>query len=115
MTNYYLLSEGFCDSQIVILRNFVFVSCMKRVVCTKNFNSFRAGHNCNKQCVLSVFFFFFFFFGGGGGGGSEKISLNISCESSAKQTIHMICKVFFVLKNNKKIFQNADCHNFANT
>ena len=38
-----------------------------------------------------TFIFFFFFF-------SEKTSLDISCESSAKQTIHMKCQGFFSLK-----------------
>ena len=35
---------------------------------------------------------------------SEKIRLVISCESSAKQMIHMKCQVLFSLKNiNKQI------------
>ena len=34
---------------------------------------------------------------------SEKIRLDISCESSAKQTIHLKCQVLFSLKNNKKL------------
>ena len=37
---------------------------------------------------------FFFYF-------SEKTNLDIACESSAKQTIHMKCQDFF-LKNKKK-------------
>ena len=41
-------------------------------------------------------FFFFFFF-------SEKTSLDISCESSAKQTIHMKYLDLLSLKNKKKI------------
>ena len=39
--------------------------------------------------------FNFFFF-------SEKTSLDISSESSAKQTIHMKCQDLFSLKNKKK-------------
>ena len=34
---------------------------------------------------------------------SEKTSLDISCELSAKQTIHMKCQDLFSLKNKKKI------------
>ena len=34
---------------------------------------------------------------------SEKISLNISCELSAKQTIHMKYQYWFSLKRKKKI------------
>ena len=41
-----------------------------------------------------IFFFFFFF--------PEKTSLDISCESSAKQMIHMKCQDLFSLKNKKK-------------
>ena len=33
----------------------------------------------------------------------EKTSLDISCESSAKQTIHMKCQDPFSLKNKNKI------------
>ena len=35
---------------------------------------------------------------------SEKISLDILCESSALQMIHMKCQVFFSLKNNNQFF-----------
>ena len=45
----------------------------------------------------TILFFFF----------SEKTSLDISCESSARQTIHMKCQDLFSLKNEKKIFE---CH-----
>ena len=49
--------------------------------------------------ILFFFFFFFFFF-------SEKIGLGISCESSARQTIHMNCHVLFSLKNrNSRLLQ----------
>ena len=40
---------------------------------------------------IQIFFFF-----------SEKTSLDISCESSAKQTIYMKCQDLFSLKNKKK-------------
>ena len=42
----------------------------------------------------SIFFYF-----------SEKTSLDISCESSAKQTIHIKCKDLFSLKNKKKNYK----------
>ena len=32
----------------------------------------------------------------------RKTSLDISCESAAKQTIHMKCEYLFSLKNKKK-------------
>ena len=41
--------------------------------------------------------FFYFYF-------SEKTSIDISCESSAWQTIHMKCQDLFSLKNKKKKF-----------
>ena len=43
----------------------------------------------------SCFFFYF----------SEETSLDISCESSAWQMIHMKCRDLFSLKNNKKNFE----------
>ena len=43
----------------------------------------------------NFFLFFFFYF-------SEKTSLDISCESSAWQMIHMKCQDLFSLKNKKK-------------
>ena len=46
---------------------------------------------CSRQHSKSSFFFF-----------SGKTSLDISCESSAKQTIHMKCQDLFSLKNKKK-------------
>ena len=46
--------------------------------------------------ILKFYFFFFFFFF------SEKTSLDISSESSAKQMIHMKCEDLFSLKNKKK-------------
>ena len=45
-----------------------------------------------------IFFYFFFIF-------SEKTSLDISCELSAKQTIHMKCQDLFSLKNKRKNFE----------
>ena len=37
MTNCYLLSDGFCDSEIVIIANIVVISSVgiKRIVCTE--------------------------------------------------------------------------------
>ena len=46
-------------------------------------------------------FFFFFFF-------SEKTSLDISCESSTWQTIHMKCQDMFSLKKKKKKKKNLE-------
>ena len=43
----------------------------------------------------SILFFYFFYF-------SEKTSLEISCELSAKQMIHMKSEDLFSLKNRKK-------------
>ena len=47
--------------------------------------------------LLLLFFFFFFF--------SEKTSLDISCELSAKQTVHMKCQDLFSLKNKKNFLE----------
>ena len=44
------------------------------------------------------FFYFYFYF-------SKKTSLDISCESSAKQTIHMKYQDLFSSKNKKKYFK----------
>ena len=38
---------------------------------------------------------------------SEKISLDISCESSAWQMIHMKCQDFILWKKNESIFSAA--------
>ena len=37
----------------------------------------------------------------------KKIRLDVSCESSAEQRIHMIYQVLFSLKNTEKIFQTV--------
>ena len=50
------------------------------------------------------FLSFFFYF-------SEETSLDISCESSAQQTIHTKCQDLFSLKNKKKNL-NAVCYKF---
>ena len=49
---------------------------------------------CKAQSQLQQTTFFFFF--------SKKTSLDISCESSAWQMIHMKCQDLFSLKNEKK-------------
>ena len=54
-----------------------------------------------------IFFFFFFFFF------SEKTSLDISCELSAKQTIHMKCQDLFSLGKKKKKKMNVVCYKFC--
>ena len=48
----------------------------------------------SKICSRRQSKIFFFYF-------SEKTSLDISCESSAKQTIHMKCQDMFPLKKKK--------------
>ena len=50
---------------------------------------------CQSQLQQTTFFFFF----------SEKTNFEISCESSAWQTIHMKCQDLFSLKNKKKILE----------
>ena len=47
-----------------------------------------------------IFYLFFFYF-------SEKTSLDISCELSAWQMIHMKCQDLFSLKNNNKKKKNG--------
>ena len=46
--------------------------------------------------TADIFFYYYYF--------SEKTSLDISCESSAWQTIHMKCQDLFSLKN-KNFFE----------
>ena len=55
----------------------------------------------------NFFYIFFFYF-------SEKTSLDISCESSAWQMIHMKCQLVFSekIKKNKKI-SNVICYKFC--
>ena len=40
---------------------------------------------------------------------SKKIRLDVSCESSAKQKIHMKHQKLFYQKNNEKIFKTVVC------
>ena len=51
----------------------------------------RQYHNCSRRQFFLIFFFYF----------SEKTSLDIPCEFSAWQMIHMKCQDLFFLK--KKI------------
>ena len=39
----------------------------------------------------------------------KEIRLDVSCESSARQRIHMKYQVIFSLKNNEKVFINVVC------
>ena len=39
----------------------------------------------------------------------KKIRLDVSCESSARQRIHMKYQALFSLKNNEKVFMNVVC------
>ena len=56
----------------------------------------------NKNCSRRHFYFFFLLL-------SKKIRLDVLCESSAKQRIHLKHQVLLSLKNNEKIFMNAVC------
>ena len=44
---------------------------------------------------------------------SDKIILDIPCESSAKQRIHMKCQVLFSLKDKSKNNKSIVCCNYA--
>ena len=48
----------------------------------------------SKTAADDILFFFHYF--------SEKIRLDISCELSARQTVHMKCQALFPLKNTFK-------------
>ena len=62
---------------------------------TRQIYSFGLTLNAPITTAADDSFYFFFYF-------SEKTSLDIPCESSAKQTIHMKCQDLFSLKNKKK-------------
>ena len=82
---------------------------MPRIYCVEGYiynkeenKTFSSAHNGSENQVYFVKFWnrrhsktFFFYF-------SEKTSLGISSESSAKQTIHTKCQDLFSLKNIKK-------------
>ena len=55
----------------------------------------RAKQNCSRRHFYFVYFY-----------STKKIRLDISCESSAQQRIHMKYQVLFSLKNNEQI---QDC------
>ena len=55
----------------------------------------------NKNCSRRHFNFLLLSF--------EEIRPDFSCESSAKQRIHLKHQVLFSLKNNEKIFMNVVC------
>ena len=57
-------------------------------------NPLSANNNCSRRQFFNFLFIYF-----------TKTSLDISCESSAWQTIHMKCQDLFSLKNNKKNFE----------
>ena len=50
---------------------------------------------------MSLIFFYFHL--------SKKIRMDVSCESSALQRIHMKYQVLFSQKNNEKVFMNVVC------
>ena len=66
------------------------------------------------MCVLLFFFFFLLFlfvcFFVAVVVASEKITLGISCKSSAWQMIHISCQVLVSLKNNLIKKQNVICY-----
>ena len=51
----------------------------------------------NKKCSRRFFYFYLL----------KKIRLDVLCESSALQRIHMKYEVLFLLKNNEDIFMNV--------
>ena len=71
-------------------------------------SSYKCLHICLEMFILTlqvltttaddIFMIFFF---------SEKIRLDLLCESFARQTIHMRCLVLFTLRNTKN--QNGIC------
>ena len=73
----------------------------KRALCCINVHAL-AVLTVKRQSQLqkTIFYYFFFIF--------QKKQVNISCESSAKQKIHMKCQDLFSLK--KKQQQNSECH-----
>ena len=56
----------------------------------------------NKNYSRRHFFFYFYL--------SKEIKLDVSCESSARQRIHMKYQVLFSLKNNENVFMNVVCY-----
>ena len=62
--------------------------------------TFKTPRKAEEQMTIYLFFSYF----------SEKIMLDISCESSAQQTIHMLYQALFPVKNKKnKYFKNVVC------
>ena len=57
----------------------------------------------NKNCSRRHFIFHFYLL--------QKIRLDVLCESSALQRIHMKYQVLFSLKNIEEIFMNVICCN----
>ena len=56
--------------------------------------------------ILIFYLYIFFFF-------RKKIRLDILCELSARQMIHMKCQVLFSIKNTETSIRNVFCDNFA--
>ena len=64
-----------------------------RLISEDNKNPYKATQTCSTQYSVFFFFFFFFFcffF--------EKIKLDILCELSARQAIHIKCQALFLVK-----------------
>ena len=57
----------------------------------------------SKIAADDTFIYYFYFYL------SKKIRLYVSCESSAKQKIHMKYQALFCQKNNEKIFKTVVC------
>ena len=58
---------------------------------------------CLTKIVADDTLFFYFYL-------SKEIRLDVSCESSARQRIHMKYQVLFSLKNNEKVFIYVVCY-----
>ena len=57
---------------------------------------------CQAKIAADGTLFFYFYL-------SKEMRLDVSSESSARQTIHMKYQVLFSLKNNEKVFINGFC------
>ena len=63
-------------------------------------------HNCSRQQFIYIVHIFFLLF-------LRETSLDISCELSARQTIHMKYQDLFSLKITKYFFKMSPATNFA--
>ena len=63
--------------------------------CRFVFNSERSKQNCSRRHYIFYVYIL------------KKIRHDVSCESSARQSIHMKYQVLFSLENNEKIFKTS--------